>query len=275
MDFADSAPKALCDYYKQFDGSEDEKNLLERLLSSETMKPVWEAFEKRYSEMFEKSYLEMIENPPDAAKITVWRKFTKAWKPSFSSDRYDASYSLPAFGLFFAYYHLSGNQEPPRQKIEKFRGISDSAKKLSRLIKGTRFDRLLPGSEYLYLDLEDERPNFMVPGVSSPPMHTVSTFLKEISKRAKNLSNKAEEEKHSQIVPNPGAKNARANFFIRLMSIKFKILFGSPRPALLAALACVVLNDDEIDENTVKSTLREWKNNRRRNWLKNKSLSSE
>ncbi len=278
MDFDDWAPKALCDYYNEFEGPEEEKKLLERLLSSETMKPVWEAFEKRYSEMFEKSYPEMVKNPQDAAKITEWRKFTRTFKLSFASDRYDASYSLPTFRLFLALYRLSGKElRTTREKIEKFREIADSAKKLSRTIKGTELDRLLPWStEYLYLDLEDERPNFMVPGVSSPPMHMVSTFLKEISKRARNLSGKAEEEKHLDIVPYVGARNARANYFVRLMSIEFKRLFGSPRPALLTALACIVLDDDEtITEDMVKSTLKEWKNNSRRYWLKNKSLSSK
>jgi len=42
------------------------------------------------------------------------------------------------------------------------------------------------------------------------------------------------------------------------MSQMFQKHFGSARPRLLARLARVVLDDPEIDESFVKSSLQEW-----------------
>jgi hypothetical protein len=104
MDFPKWAPKELCEYYNQFNDQEPDgkrkKELLERLLTDETMISVWEAVKKA---------LETLPSLDTASlyifKIFIWPSYSKAIEE-----------------------HLT-----LKELIEKFEEIAESAKKLARM----------------------------------------------------------------------------------------------------------------------------------------------
>jgi hypothetical protein len=249
------------------------KKLLERLLTNETMIPVWEAFA--------------------AQKANPARHHENCYTPLPP-----AYFWLLKLSIILHYYRQSGEKFLSRKEIiEKLRRIVKGANELSRALKDTPLD----GSPFRWLNesekgeiLEKIKIEHIVPKSfllcsgsydrSSPPdrdavfTHTLKRSIPLSSTTStimKGIANKAKEElkifqgeteiKMYPVISNSGSKNARANYFIRAMSEYFKDSFGSPRYRLLGRLASVVMDDPEIDETTVRSSLNEWRKSQSKN----------
>jgi hypothetical protein len=205
------------------------------------------------------------------------------------------------FGAIMVRYEQSGMVLPTRSEIiARLKRIAKSASEMSRAIKNTPFDTSP-------LEWVDENEWLEVPGggltsnrafatyymcdncrklrEQEPPQNTwgspalgsfganMSTIMKRIADEAKEelkLYQGETEEQPALYILKPGADNARANYFIRAMSIYFEKVFGSPRYELLADLATVALEPhldegETISESTVASSLKEWRKTLRKN----------
>jgi hypothetical protein len=148
---------------------------------------------------------------------------------------------------------------PTSERIEELEEIAKKAKSLARAIRNTEFDT----DPLLYLDLDDKEKlrrfqNKVGFDAALDYKLTVRTLLERIKEHAEDRAKAIKQDKHIQYVPNPGSRNAHINYFIRAISEIFKTHLGGARPRLLARMARVALNDPEIDEGTVRTSLREW-----------------
>jgi hypothetical protein len=278
MSFLECAPKDLCDYYKQLvelkpEGEEERsrlaqsKELLERLLTNETMIPVWKAFAQ-------------IANADCTEHHCA------------SCPRCSGFVWYRTLHTIMDCYAKSGEMLPTRADIiEKLKRIAKSANELSRAFRNTPFDttpfkwlnesnqeeileviKIEQGSPKCTLLCNECRPMSLgiendIQGIgltlerSFPLSSTMSSIMKNIADEAKEelkMLQGETEGKMRPLVSNWGSQNARANYFIRGMAPFFRDWFGGPRYALLAKLASAALGDDKIKEPLVRSSIRDW-----------------
>jgi hypothetical protein len=198
-------------------------------------------------------------------------------------------------------YEQSGLVHPTRSEIiERLKRIAKSASSTCRAIKNTPFDTsplewvdenewieapggglinsqsIFPGS-YMCDNCKSLREQECPQNTwGSPALGSMgsimSSILKKIADKAKEeleLYQGVPEEQPALYILKPGADNARANYFIRSMSVYFEKVFGSPHYELLADLATVVLKPqlgegETISETTVASSLKEWRKSLRK-----------
>lgn len=204
------------------------------------------------------------------------------------------------FAAIMVRYEQSGLTHRKRSEIvNRLKKISKSASEISGAIKNTPFDT----SPYNWIDKNEwiiDASGCLTRGLTlndsicdncrklrdqdgpqntwgSPALGSMgvimSTIMERIADEAKEqlkLYQGETKEQPDLYILKPRADNARANYFIRAMSVYFEKVFGKPCYELLADLATVVLEPhlDEgktISESDVASSLKEFRKTRRKN----------
>jgi len=310
-DLYDRIPSSCCNGEPKLLEVALEKEFLERLLTAPEMELVWSACRQAFPqespdpstvsyELFNRNIYDPFEGSAsidndleeisyELYNVEMWTEAEIAtyantipididgaqnpYRPPNLSDK-----SCELFrGALLSYRASLEERLPASEQIEKFRNIASKAKELARAIKNTEFDM---DTLISYLDREGERKYENVKWTVEAdrdlenlffhevPIHKV---LQRISLHAIERAELVKRDHRVQLVKNPRAAKAKANFFIRAMSEHFISIFGSPRYELLATLATVVLKPQLgegkiISETNVASSLREW----RKSLLKNK-----
>lgn len=276
MKFPEWAPQELCDLFNKGNLLKDEKALLERMLTYQDMKPVWKAFreaDEKLSESERKQTQKIFGSWPDKGFDLILEVYKEACKDHLKKSELIEKYTdiaEKAKGLARALNHqcidLSYTPWFDEPRVKMILLAYCGPNKVEDIFKDIKSACLRVHPD---LSPGDELPQC---GIGRQPYQEILKDLQnEAGDRIQLLQGKLDYEDYSSdqldelmlcspLVQHPGAKNAKANWFIRAMGIEFKVTFGQYRYRLLAKLASVVMDDPNIDESQVRSTLRQFEN---------------
>jgi hypothetical protein len=277
MTFPEWAPKPLVEYYRnhvktgRVDMWKGWEALFERLLTYPRMEPVWREITKRIKSRLDGievdfAYLVLVANTTIAvehcrnkdiysrqeeiARYQSIAKQARALSRTIKGSALDAApyrwYSDSVIGEMIGQLRVGEEMEGSFCDVEPFGDGDKETVHYDPLIKE------INGKSVLRLPAKSKLDFLMRHLRADYP--TISSILVGLAKDADDLAKRAAKE--HRLIGKPGAENTQRLVFIREMARIFKSEFGSPLYRTLAGLSSVVLEDETIDQDTVRDALR-------------------
>ena len=141
--------------------------------------------------------------------------------------------------------------ESTKQQVVRLKKIEKASSKLSTLIKNSEFD-YSPNRFHPNYKETDEHTSYLEEWQG----YTISSVLFQVAEEAKTMAASANDEQ--PLLRYPNIENALRVAFIRVLSRLFIRFFGRPLYRTLATVSRAVLDDEGINENTVRDALKGW-----------------